>query len=109
MKSNKSDDVPYQEQLFIDPLIHAPARFRILSNLYLVGWIDFLFLRNLTGLTKGNLSSHLIKLEEAGYVSIKKEFIGKISRTTISLSDSGREAFNLYRKNMKNILDELPE
>ncbi|MDM8527672.1 transcriptional regulator [Anaerolineales bacterium HSG24] len=109
MKSHKSDDTPHQEQLFIDPLIHVPTRFRILSNLYLVGWVDFLFLRNLTGLTKGNLSSHLIKLEEAGYVLIKKEFVNKISRTTISLSDSGREAFNLYRKNMKIMLDEIPE
>ena len=103
MKSNDKDS------LFIDPLIHAPARFRILSNLYLVDSVDFLFLRNVTGLTKGNLSSHLAKLEKAAYVSINKEFVDKMPRTTISLSDSGRDAFNRYRKNMKNMLNQVPD
>jgi len=92
-------------QLFIDPLIHAPARFKILSNLYLVDEADFLFLRNQTELSKGNLSSHLAKLEDAEYVLIKKEFVQKISRTTISMSEKGRTAFNQYRENMKKNLD----
>ena len=109
MKSNEGDAHSKIEQPFIDPIIHSPARFRILSNLYLVDWTDFLFLCKLTGLTKGNLSSHLSKLEEANYVTIKKEFVDKISRTTISISDAGRDAFNLYRKNMQNMLNEIPE
>jgi len=73
-----------------------------------VDWVDFLFLCNLTGLTKGNLSSHLSKLEHAEYVIIKKEFINKIPKTTISLSDSGRKAFDIYRKNLKKMLDGIP-
>lgn len=91
----------------IDPLIHAPARFQILANLYLVDEVDFLFLRKQTGLTKGNLSSHLSKLESAKYIEIKKEFVDKISRTTISLSRTGRSAFDTYRKAMKSMLDDL--
>ena len=86
-------------------MIHAPARFKILSNLYFVEEADFLFLRNQTELSKGNLSSHLAKLEEAEYVLINKEFIQKISRTTISISEKGRDAFDLYRANMKKTLD----
>lgn len=109
MESKEGSDFLDGEQLFIDPLIHAPARFQILANLYLVDWMDFLFLRNVTGLTKGNLSSHLTKLEQAEYVSIRKNFVGKIPHTTISLSDSGREAFNLYRSNLKKMLDGIPE
>ncbi len=93
------------KQLFIDPLIHAPSRFLIMTNLYLVDSVDFLFLHKQTELSKGNLSSHLNKLEKAGYVSIKKEFVQKIPRTTISLSESGRKAFNRYRENMKEMLN----
>lgn len=100
----KGEGVP-----FIDPLIHAPARFRILSNLYLVESVDFLFLCNLTELTRGNLSSHLSKLEGAGYVEIKKEFVDKIPRTTISMSQTGKDAFKQYRQNMKNMLDEISD
>lgn len=109
MQSNQDDVHSKIEPPFIDPIIHSPARFRILSNLYLVDRADFLFLRKLTGLTKGNLSSHLTKLEEVNYVEIRKEFVEKISRTTISMSDAGREAFNLYRKNMQNMLNDIPE
>lgn len=109
MNSKKSDNTSDGKSAFIDPLIHAPARFKILSNLYLVDSMDFLFLCNLTELTRGNLSSHLAKLEDVGYVAIKKEFIEKIPRTTISLSDSGRKAFNQYRKNMITMLDDIPD
>jgi DNA-binding MarR family transcriptional regulator len=109
MKSKTDVNKLNKDQPFIDPLIHAPARFQIISNLYLIGVADFLFLRNVTGLTKGNLSSHLTKLEQVEYVEIKKEFVDKISRTTISLSETGRKAFNLYRKNLKNMLDDIPD
>ena len=93
----------------IDKLIHQPARYMIMAYLYVVESADFLFLRRQTELTFGNLSSHLGKLEKAGHVKIKKEFIGKKPHTMISLTKKGRGAFENYRKNMKNILEALPE
>ncbi|UCC81295.1 MAG: transcriptional regulator [Candidatus Zixiibacteriota bacterium] len=79
-----------------------------MAYLFVVESADFLFLERQTGLTRGNLSSHLSKLEDAGYVEIKKEFVDKIPRTLLSLTVSGREAFKAYRDNMKHVLDELP-
>ena len=93
----------------VDRMIHEPARLLIISYLYVVDSADFLFLMNQTGLTRGNLSSHLMKLEEAGYVEIKKGFVGKVPRTMLKLTDSGRKAFNTYRQQMKQVFDELPE
>ncbi len=108
MSTDEGDKRRGLVQPTLDPLVHAPARFQILANLYLVESADFLFLRNLTELTKGNLSSHLTKLEQAGYVSIQKKFVEKIPRTLISLSDPGRKAFNDYRQNLASILDQIP-
>ena len=93
----------------IDKTIHEPARLLILAYLYVVESADFLFLMNQTGLTKGNLSSHLGKLEAAGYVEVSKEFVKKIPRTLLRLTEQGREAFREYRDNMKQVLDSLPE
>ncbi len=93
----------------IDRVIHEPARLMILAYLYVVESADFLFLMRQTGLTGGNLSSHLSKLEAAGYVDIKKEFVAKIPRTLLRLTDKGREAFRVYRQSMKQVLDDLPE
>ena len=88
----------------IDKLIHEPARLLIISHLYVIEAADFVFLRNQTELTWGNLSSHLSKLEEAEYVSIQKEFIKKKPRTMISLTKKGRDAFEKYRRQIKKIL-----
>ena len=93
----------------IDRLIHEPARFTIMANLYVIESADFLFLLRQTGLTRGNLSSHLSKLENAGYLDVVKEFIGKKPHTMLRLTDEGRTAFEVYRQNMKQVLDELPE
>ena len=93
----------------IDRVIHEPARLLIMAYLFVVESADFLFLERQTGLTRGNLSSHLGKLEGAGYVEIKKEFVEKIPRTLLKLTKSGRQAFNAYRNNMRHVLDELPE
>lgn len=93
----------------IDRIIHEPARLMILAYLYVVESADFLFLMRQTGLTRGNLSSHLSKLETAEYIQIKKEFVDKIPRTLLRLSKMGRKAFQEYRKNMKDLLDELPK
>ena len=101
---DKTDIQPIAE---IDRIIHEPARFMIMAYLYVVESADFLFLMRQTGLTKGNLSSHMSKLETAGYVAIKKEFVDKIPRTLLSLTGEGRKAFDEYRQNMKQVLDSL--
>ena len=91
----------------IDPLIHAPTRLKILAYLSIVESADFTFLMRQTGLTRGNLSVNLRKLEEVGYVNIKKEFIDRIPRTLIRLTDEGRLAIQTYRNNMQLVLNEL--
>jgi DNA-binding transcriptional ArsR family regulator len=93
----------------IDRLIHEPARLMILAVLYVVESADFTFLMRQTGLTWGNLSSHLSKLEDAGYVEIEKEFVGKKPHTMLHLTEEGRAAFRGYRQSMKQVLDELSD
>jgi DNA-binding MarR family transcriptional regulator len=93
----------------IDRLIHEPARFTIMAYLYVVESADFLFLMRQTGLTFGNLSSHLSKLEAAGYVEILKGFKGKKPHTMLRLTKRGRQAFRTYRQQMRQTLDDLPE
>jgi DNA-binding MarR family transcriptional regulator len=93
----------------LDPAIHAPARLMVLTTLYVVESADFTFLMRQTGLTWGNLSTHLTRLEEAGYITIEKGYKGKRPQTTIRLTDDGREAFRTYRRTLKQVLDDLPE
>lgn len=93
----------------IDRLVHEPARLMILTILYVVESADFLYLMRQTGLTRGNLSSHLSKLEAAGYVDVKKEFVDKIPRTLLRLTDEGREAFQNYRQDMLQVLEDLAD
>jgi DNA-binding transcriptional ArsR family regulator len=85
----------------IDRVIHEPARLLITAVLYTVESADFLYLLHATELTKGNLSSHLMRLEKAGYLDIEKTFEGKMPRTVCRLNDTGREAFETYRDQMK--------
>ena len=91
----------------IDRVIHEPARLLLVATLSVVESADFLFLMNQTKLTRGNLSSHLSKLEAAGYVEIKKEFVEKIPRTLLRLTEEGRNAFLEYRQKMQQVLDSL--
>jgi DNA-binding MarR family transcriptional regulator len=93
----------------IDKLIHEPARLTIMAHLFVVESVDFLFLQRQTGLTWGNISSHVSKLEKAGYVIVEKEFIDKKPHTTIKLTAQGREAFKEYKTNMKQVFEDLPE
>ena len=79
------------DQLTLDRLIHEPGRLAILTVLSSVQAADFVFLQRTTGLTKGNLSSHLTKLEEAGLVEIQKRFVGKKPNTNLSLTPVGKE------------------
>ena len=109
MDKSEIDNTNLQPLTDIDRVIHEPARLLILAYLYVVESADFLFLMRQTGLTKGNLSSHMSKLETAGYVEVIKEFIDKIPRTMLRLTKEGRQAFKNYRKSMKQVLDDLPE
>lgn len=107
MPNPETEHEPLQRLGEVDRIIHEPARLMILAVLSIVESADFLFLQRQTELTKGNLSSHLSRLEEAGYVQIEKEFVDKIPRTLIRLSPSGRESFNSYRKNLIQVLGDL--
>ncbi|MFC4587597.1 winged helix-turn-helix domain-containing protein [Sphaerisporangium corydalis] len=79
------------EDLVLDRLIHEPGRLAIMTVLSSVAAADFVFLQRATRLTKGNLSSHLAKLEEAGLVEIEKKFVGKRPNTNVGLTPAGRE------------------
>ncbi len=88
-----------------DRVMHSPARLTIVALLAAVEEADFTFLLNESGLTKGNLSSHLSKLEETGYVEIEKTYQGKVPLTLCRLTDEGRTAFGEYRKQLKKFID----
>jgi DNA-binding MarR family transcriptional regulator len=106
----KDKDISTRNKMMgIDKLIHEPARFNIIARLYVIQSADFLFLQRQTGLTWGNLSSHLSKLEKAGYIEVEKEFIGKKPHTMLHLTEEGRIAFDNYRKSMKQALKDLPK
>ena len=109
MAKNEIDKESLQSLAEIDRVIHEPARLLILAHLSVVESADFLFLMNQTALTRGNLSSHLSKLEAAGYIEIKKEFVEKIPRTLLRLTEEGRKAFEEYQSNMKQVLDSLSQ
>jgi DNA-binding transcriptional ArsR family regulator len=88
----------------IDKLIHEPSRLAIVSILNEVQKADFLFLQRETGFTKGNLSSHLAKLEAADYVRIEKSFQGRKPLTVCSLTEDGRAAYGAYLKTMRDFV-----
>ena len=87
----------------LDRLIHEPARLVLVSNLFVVDEADFVFLSRQTGLTAGNISSHMTKLEAAGYVVIDKTIVGKRPRTTYALTAEGRSAFEAYRRQVEGL------
>lgn len=93
----------------LDPAIHAPARLMVLTYLYVVESADYVFLMHLTGLTWGNLATHLNRLEDAGYIEIRKAFKGKKPQSIVLMTDLGRTAFQNYRRNIKQVLDKLPD
>ena len=88
----------------IDKDIHEPARLMILSYLFVLDSADFVFLRGQTGLTWGNLSSHISKLEEKQFVTVEKKFVRKKPRTMVKLTEKGKQALLNYREKMKQIL-----
>lgn len=88
----------------IDRIIHEPGRLMIVALLAAVVEADFQYLRQATGLTQGNLSAHLSKLDETGYVAIEKTFRGKYPLTICRLTERGREGLENYRKVIKGAL-----
>jgi DNA-binding MarR family transcriptional regulator len=90
----------------INRIVHEPARLKILAYLSLVESADFTFLVSRIGLTMGNLSAHISKLEDAGYIEVDKEFKDNRPRTMISLTPEGSNAFTVYREEMLQLLQE---
>jgi DNA-binding MarR family transcriptional regulator len=87
----------------LDRLVHEPARLAVMALLYVVESADFTFVMNQTGLTWGNLSAHLSKLEEAGYLETEKSFKGRRPNTSLRLTEQGRAAFSTYARKMKQV------
>lgn len=85
----------------LDRVIHEPGRLMIVALLDAVEECDFLYLMHETEMNKGNLSSHLARLEEAGYVEIQKTYRGKVPQTILRLTGAGRTAFAQYREGLK--------
>jgi len=98
-----SDDLRGVTEL--DRLIHEPARLLIVTILSTVASADFLFLQRETGLTRGNLSAHLSRLEEAGYVKIEKTFKGKLPLTVCKLTAMGQKSLKTYRQQLQGFMD----
>lgn len=86
----------------IDKIIHEPVRLSIMSVLSSCEEADFNYLLNLLKLTKGNLSVHIAKLEDTGYVKVSKKFVDKIPNTTYSITKLGIRQFEKYIKDWKN-------
>jgi DNA-binding MarR family transcriptional regulator len=89
----------------LDRLIHEPARLLIVTILSSVASADFLYLQRETGLTKGNLSAHLSKLEEASYIQIEKTFKGKFPLTICRLTSAGQKALKTYRQQLQDFME----
>jgi DNA-binding transcriptional ArsR family regulator len=89
--------------LDLDRMVHEPARLMILSVLASAESVEFKFLESLTGLTKGNLSSHTAKLESAGYVKVHKSFRGRTPSTSFQLTPRGLKALTDYRQLLQTL------
>ena len=89
----------------LDRVIHEPARLMIMTILYAVEEADFVYLQRECGLTQGNLSSHLTRLEETSYLTISKTFKGKYPLTLCRLTKKGRQAFEAYSAALRCVTD----
>jgi DNA-binding transcriptional ArsR family regulator len=91
------------EVLTLDRIVHEPARLAILAVLNSAEEVDFAFLLTATGLSKGNVSKQTSKLEEVGYITIRKYFKGKIPATAYRITPGGNAAFMAYWEHMTSI------
>lgn len=96
---------PMKGWMDVDKLVHEPARLVILTILASVEKTDFIYLQREAEITRGNLSAHLSKLQEAGYIQIEKTYRGKLPLTLVQITSEGRLALETYRKQLKNILN----
>lgn len=95
----------------LDPIIHQPIRLQIMATLYKLpstDEADFTYLKRLLDVTDGNLGAHLLKLEEAGYIAVKKEFVNRKPKTFIRVSGKGRDAFDAHVQALKEIVAGVP-
>jgi DNA-binding HxlR family transcriptional regulator len=91
---------PWHRLTELDRIIHEPARLTIMALLFALETADFLYLLRETGLTKGNLSSHLARLEQAGYVQVEKTYRARVPHTIYHLTEPGQAAFDEYRSSL---------
>ncbi|MFZ6012786.1 MAG: transcriptional regulator [Bacteroidota bacterium] len=97
---------PFEQLANLDRTIHEPARLAILTALSSCKSADFLFLQRITGLTKGNLSSHLSKLEENGLINAQKDFIGKQTQTQLTLTTRGKKSIEQHWQSLSALRDD---
>ena len=102
-------DFDPKEVISLDKVLHEPARLAIVACLAVVEEMDFVFLQNQTGMTGGNLSSHIRKLEDKAYVSVHKEFREGKPRTSLKLTEEGRREFRQYIRTTRKLLSEFGE
>lgn len=97
--------------LDLDRVVHEPARLAILTVLAEAADVEFRFLEAVTGLTRGNLSSHASKLEAAGYIEVQKSFRGRTPVTSYRITPTGRDALSAYRKQLLTLVkpDDEPD
>lgn len=108
MSEPRIEDINLQSLAELDQVVHFPTRLMVLAYLYVVESADYVYLVRLTGLSWGNLATHINKLVEAGYVEMEKGYQGRKPHTMIKLTPQGREAFTHYKQSMRKVLDDLP-
>jgi DNA-binding MarR family transcriptional regulator len=96
--------MPPEKLVPLDPTIHSRVRLAVLSILISVKEANFSYLKETIGTTDGNLSANLTKLEEVGFISVKKSFVGKRPMTTCAITEKGRKAFSKYLKALEGLL-----
>jgi DNA-binding transcriptional ArsR family regulator len=94
---------PFEAIAELDRLVHEPARLAVLTALSACESADFVFLQRITALSKGNLGAHLSKLEQAGLVTMAKEFVDRVPRTTVTLTDDGRDRIDSYWRELERL------
>jgi DNA-binding transcriptional ArsR family regulator len=92
----------------IDRLVHEPARLMVLTILAGAEAVEFRFIEELTGLSRGNLSSHMTKLENAELITVEKSFRGKVPVTTLRITEAGRRALRAYRECLAEVIASIP-
>ena len=104
-----SESTPLGAVLMLDRLVHEPARLLILAVLANAREVELTFLEKVSGLSKGNLSSHMSKLEAGGLIEVKKSFRGKRPLTELRITAAGRQALADYRQRLAAVVEALPD